>query len=141
MNAFQLKKFKSQYHKHTEHIYSFDFRKTPQQVKDTVTAEELEIIKELPLIRMEETRTILLNESLKCWRDLLDLLKPLDLLPEPVLNDLYLYYRQKMKHVTINNAQTFNDSESFRRFTFCLIPEILWCYGNDNVKSKLFGNQ
>ena len=138
MNSFSLKKFKRLYHKHTEHIESFDFRKSPKEARENLTDEDFKTLCSVICIRDTDRRSIIVNEAVEGWRELVNLLIPLDLLPVVVLNDIYSYYNKRCKGVTVNNMITFNEDESFRRTILCLMPEVMWCKGNDTVKSRIF---
>lgn len=139
MNIFQLKKFKKMYHSHTAHVYSFNFKYTPAELKNTLSTEEFKQIQLLPLLRIEETRSLLLNEAVDGWSGILEILKPLDELPDVILWDLYLFYERRFKgNVTVKNISTFNDEETVRRSVYCLLPEVLWAKGDDKLKSRIF---
>lgn len=138
MNSFSLKKFRKLYHKYTEHIESFDFRKAPKEAKENLSKEDFQILCTAICIRDEERRVLLVNEAVEGWKEMLSLLIPLDLLPAVVLNDIYSFYNKRCKGVTVKNMITFNDDETFRRTILCLMPEVMWCNGNDTVKSRIF---
>lgn len=138
MNVFSLKKFQKMYHKHTEHIESYDFRKTPKEVKEKLSEEDFRTVCGMIFFRDEERRLLLINEGVDGWNDILGLLIPLDLLPHTVLSDMYNYYNRSRKNVTSKNISTFNDDETTRRTILCLIPEIMWCHGDDAVKSRIW---
>lgn len=139
MNVFQLKKFKKMYHSHTAHIDSFNFKYTPVELKNTLSAEEFEQLQSIPLLRIEETRSLLLNEAADGWHGILEMLKPLDELPDMVLWDLYSHYEKRFKgNVTAKNIVTFNDEETVRRSIYCLLPELLWTRGDNKLKSRIF---
>ena len=58
MNAFQLKKFRNQYHKQSEHIFSFDFRKTPPELRRMVSDVEFQAFLNLPYSRTDVGRIL-----------------------------------------------------------------------------------
>lgn len=138
MNVFSIKKIQKLYHKHTENIHSFDFRRMPPETRKSIPENDLKTIVELPLLRLEDQRSLLVNEGCEGWEDMLKLLIALDTLPDAVLRDMYAYYSKRLKGVSINSIKTFNDDETARRITFFLAPEIMWCNGNDTVKSRIF---
>lgn len=138
MNVFSIKKFQKLYHKHTEHVVSFDFRKTPREVKEKLSEDDFQTICGMIFLRDEEQRVLLINEAVEGWREMVNLLIPLDLLPDAILNDIYNYYNRSRKNVTLKNISTFNEDETTRRTVLCLLPEVIWCHGNDNMKSRIW---
>lgn len=136
MNLLQVKNFRKNYHVHSPHVHSFDFKNIPSEFKkDGNTYNEFI---ELPVIRCEENRVLWVNESMDGWKDIISILQSLDSLPKVALYDLFSYYHKRCKNVNVKNIKTFNDEETMRRMIFCLIPEVMWTYGDDKVKSKIF---
>lgn len=136
MNILQVKKFKKNYHVHSPHVHSFNFKNVPIEFKnDSETYAEFI---NLPIVRNEESRVIWINESMSGWKDIVGILVSLDNLPELILRDLLKHYVKRFGHITIKNIATFNDEETLRRSVFCFIPEILWTHGDDEIKSKIF---
>lgn len=138
MNYWQLRKFKKLYHIHSEHVESFDFRKAPFQLRKDISEEDFNKILDIPFMRIEEDRKILVNESANGYQDLLEILIIIDKMPDIVLKDLFSLYSPKYKRLKVDDIMTFNDNESWRRLFFILMIEILWSHGEDNIKSKCF---
>ena len=138
MRIIENRIFFKNYYRHTEHIESFDFNIIPREIKK-ITGSDFEIIKELPFIRDEENKKLLINEGIDGFDDFIKIFVALDNLPTVILQDLYELYNPKMKNVTIENAYTvLSETETSKRVLFCLIPEILWANGNDKIKSRIF---
>lgn len=139
MNVFQLRKFKNLYHVHSEHIESFNFKKTPQEIKSMISEEDFNIIQDFPILRVEEQRKILINEGCDTWEMFKDILVSLDTLPEIILRDVYSQYLPKYRSVNVKNFYVSgNEEELTRRLFFCLIPEILWAKGDEKIRSRMF---
>lgn len=136
MNIIQIKKFQKNYHVHSPHVHSFNFKNVPAEFKND--AETYEEFVKLPIVRNEESRVIWVNESMEGWNDIVGILVSLDNLPELILRDLLKYYVKRFGHITIKNSVTFNAEETLRRSVFCFVPEILWTHGDDEIKSKIF---
>ena len=126
MNAFQLKKFRNQYHKQSEHIFSFDFRKTPPELRRMVSDVEFQVFLNLPYSRTDEGQ-ILVNESAPEWNLLKDFLVALDRLPDSLLLDLY---KVETKRGTggLDDMEDCPDDEKARRIIFELLPEVIWAH-------------
>ena len=62
----------------------------------------------------------------------------LDNLPDVVLHDMYINYRQKYKNLTADKLKTFDDSETARRTVYSLLLEVMWTHGDDGVQSILY---
>lgn len=137
MNFMSLRKYKKLYHNHSAHVDSFSFERMPHNVKREFSKDELELITQLPFIRLDDCRTLLINE--KPENDaILELLVSLDNLQDTLLHDIYSLYEERYKDVTLDNFQVEDMNETYRRMIALIMPEILWCHGNDTVKSRLF---
>lgn len=112
-------------------------KKMPQKVKREFTKEELELIFQLPFIRLDDPRTLLVNDKPENSA-LIELLSGLDNLQNCLLHDVYSMYQDKYEEVTLNNFQVPDINETYKRLTVLILPEIFWCHGNDTVKSRLF---
>lgn len=137
MDFFSLKRYKKLYHNHSKHVDSFNFEKMPLKVKREFTKEEQELISQLPFIRLDDPRTLLVNERPENDA-LIELLSGLDNLQNALLNDIYSMYQKKYKEVNLDNFLVPGSDETYRRMIVLVLPEIFWCHGNDTVKSRLF---
>lgn len=141
MKYITLRKFGKLYHKLSDHIVSFDFTKTPQEIKKTI--ENMETIVTFPLLRLDEMengkRQICLNEANPAYTELKMIITALDNLPEIVVRDLYDTYQEKCgKNITAKNLESVSEKQTIRNTIYVLLPEIIWCYGDDNIESKIF---
>ena len=137
MNFIALKKYKKLYHNHSAHIDGFPFERMPHNVKREFFQDELELIAQLPFIRLDDCRVLLVNESKEESGVMIELLSGLDNLQDALLNDIYDMYRENYKKVTLENFQVEDMNETYRRMIALILPEILWCHGNDAIKSRL----
>lgn len=138
MDFFSLKRYKKLYHNHSKHVDSFNFEKMPLKVKREFTKEEQELISQLPFIRLDDPRTLLVNERPENDA-MIEILSGLDNLQDALLYDIYNMYEQKYRDVTLDTFLIATDmNETYRRLIVLILPEILWCHGNDTIKSRLF---
>lgn len=133
---FVLRKYKKLYRNHSKHVDSFDFSKIPRKLKREFTKEEQELILQLPFIRLDDPRTLLVNEQPENDA-MLELLSGLDRLQDVFLCEVYNTYKEKYKDVTLDNFQTEDLNETYWRLLTLILPEILWAHGHD-IPSKLF---
>lgn len=137
MNSLQLKKFQKNFHQWTPHIVSFDFRKTPSEIKNEI--EDFYIVSSIPLLRLIDTRQLLINEADESWIGVKNILASLDGLPEVVLRDLYDTYLSKCgKDVNVKNIESSDARQTERNIVFVLLPELLWCFGDDKIRTRIF---
>lgn len=137
MNSLQLKKFQKNFHEWTPHIVSFDFRKTPSEIKNDIG--DFHTVSSIPLLRMTDTRQLLINEADESWINIKNILTSLDGLPEVVLRDLYHTCLNKCgKDVNVKNIESSDVRQTERNIVFVLLPEILWCFGDDKIRTRIF---
>lgn len=136
MNFFALRRYKKLYRNHSKHVDSFDFSKMPQKIKREFTNEELKLIFQLPFIRLDDPRTLLVNERPENDA-MLELLTGLDSLQDILLFELYNMYKEKCADVALDKFQTKDLNETYLRLAMLVLPEVLWAHGHD-IPSKLF---
>lgn len=137
MNFMSLRKYKKLYHNHSAHVDSFSFERMPHNVKREFSKDELELIAQLPFIRLDDCRTLLVNESEEESGAMIELLSGLDNLQDALLYDIYDLYKEKYRKVTLGNFQVPDINETYRRMINLILPEILWTHGHE-IPSKLF---
>lgn len=138
MNIMQIRKFQKNYHVHSPHIYSFNFKKIPAEIKKGIDG--FDEIADMLFVRNEAERTLLINESDQSWKYVIQILVPLDNLPEVAIRDLYTLYSERYGDITADKIQTLDESETIAQTICCLLPEIMWTHGDDNIKSRVFKN-
>ncbi len=129
MNAFQLKKFRNQYHRQSDHIFSFDFRKTPPEFRQMVSDAEFQVFLSLPYIQTDNGQ-LLVNESITEWKLLNELLVALDKLPDSLLLDLYKSEKKRGTGGLEDIEECDSDDEKKRRIIYQLLPDIVWVHSN-----------
>ena len=93
MNKLQIMRFQKHFHQWTSHVVSFDFGKTPDEIKREI--DDFSNIMNIPIVRLDDSRQLCINESDPNWENLKKLFVALDTLPEIVLRDLYETYLEK----------------------------------------------
>lgn len=128
-NLNDVKQFQKAYHKWSQSVESFDFRKTPKAFKKQyLNDEEFKVYLQLPYSRTDYG-LILVNESLPEWELLKDFLVALDSVPDSLLLDIY---KMECRRNTgdIENMDDCDNDEKKRRILFKLLPEIIWAHSN-----------
>ncbi len=139
MNFLEMNKAKKLYRTHTEHVQSFPLSKVPKGILKDVPIEEWNFIKDMPFVRLNESRVILINEDDSSAEIFLDMFITLDHMPDWLLFDVRDMYTVGREDVSIENViMDDNTGETRRRFLLLLAPEILWTRGYKNVDSKIF---
>lgn len=138
MELFKRNDLKKLYHVHSPHVDSFDFKKIPKQIKRTIPAKELPYLESIPLIRLDEPRTILLNEADEAFEEFVRIFVMLDSMRESLLHDIYNLYVQNRENVSLENFISEDTEETYKRILLLLIPEVLWCKGDSSIESKIF---
>lgn len=130
MNGIQIEKFKKKYHHWSNTIKSFDFRFTPLELKkqNKVSDDDFKIFISLPYCR-DNQGIILVNEAIKEWKLLKDLLLSLDILPDSLLLDIYRMDSKKYQNNTLVDLSIKEDNDQIKRQVVNqLIPEIIWAH-------------
>lgn len=139
MKFLEMSRAKKLYKTHTERIQSFPFSKMPKGILKDIPAEEWNFIKDMPLVRLNEPRTILINEDDPSAEIFLEMFVTLDHMPDWLLFDVRDMYTVGREDIGIENVIADDDTgETRRRFLLLLAPEILWTRGYSNVSSKIF---
>ena len=142
MKFLKMKKESRTYNRHTDHIFSADFALIKKELEAAGQVYQLDVAS-LPFIRMEidSKRILLLNEteSNKSYGDFKKLFCALDDLPTVLLNDLFKMYLPSRKNLFIRNYNGgSSEADKWRNTCFLLLPEVMWCHGNDLIKSRIF---
>lgn len=137
MNIFELKKFQKIYHQWSDHVASCDFMKAPDSFKKDVEVGKIPTLSRLDL---DEKRVLMINESADPkWEKIREFLCGLDALPDVVLRDMYDLLIQKCgKNITIKNFEDADRKKAARNLVLICLPEILWCKGDDHIKTRIF---
>ena len=137
MFYFSNLKNKNLLQKQSVHVYTLNFRRLPNELKSQV--DDFEQVARLPYLRgPQNQRELYVNKNAPEWKDLMQMFVSLDNLPDVVLHDMYINYRQKYKNLTADKLKTFDDSETARRTVYSLLLEVMWTHGDDGVQSILY---
>lgn len=137
MFYFSNLKNKNLLQKQSVHVYTLNFRRLPNELKSQV--DDFEQVARLPYLRgPQNQRELYVNKNAPEWKDLMQIFVSLDNLPDVVLHDMYINYRQKYKNLTADKLKTFDDSETARRTVYSLLLEVMWTHGDDGVQSILY---
>lgn len=137
MFYFSNLKNKNLLQKQSVHVYTLNFRRLPNDLKSQV--DDFEQVARLPYLRgPQNQRELYVNKNAPEWKDLMQIFVSLDNLPDVVLHDMYINYRQKYKNLTADKLKTFDDSETARRTVYSLLLEVMWTHGDDGVQSILY---
>ena len=137
MFYFSNLKNKNLLQKQSVHVYTLNFRRLPNELKSQV--DDFEQVARLPYLRgPQNQRELYVNKNAPEWKDLMQIFVSLDNLPDVVLHDMYINYRQKYKNLTGDKLKTFDDSETARRTVYSLLLEVMWTHGDDGVQSILY---
>ena len=136
MFYFSNLKNKNLLQKQSAHVYTLNFRRLPNELKSQV--DDFEQVARLPYLRgPQNQRELYVNKNAPEWKDLMQMFVSLDNLPDVVLHDMYINYRQKYKNLTADKLKTFDDGETVRRTVYSLLLEVIWTHGDDGVQSIL----
>lgn len=138
MEIFKKNDMKKLYHSHSPHVDSFNFKKIPRQIKRTIPAKELPYLESIPLIRLDEPRTILLNEADEAFEEFVRIFVMLDSMRDTLLHDIYAMYVRNRENVSLDNFVSEDTEETYKNILLLLIPEVLWCRGDNSIGSKIF---
>ena len=137
MFYFSNLKNKNLLQKQSAHVYTLNFRRLPNELKSQV--DDFEQVARFPYLRGQQNqRELYVNKNAPEWKDLMQMFVSLDNLPDVVLHDMYINYRQKYKNLTADKLKTFDDSETARRTVYSLLLEVMWTHGDDGVQSILY---
>ena len=137
MFYFSNLKNKNLLQKQSVHVYTLNFRRLPNELKSQV--DDFEQVARLPYLRgPQNQRELYVNKNAPEWKGLMQIFVSLDNLPDVVLHDMYINYRQKYKNLTADKLKTFDDSETARRTVYSLLLEVMWTHGDDGVQSILY---
>lgn len=138
MELFKRNDLKKLYHSYAQHIDGFNFRKIPKQIKRTIPVKELSYLEGLPLIRIDEPRTILLNEADEAFDEFVKIFVMLDSMRDSLLHDVYGLYVRNRENASLDNFVSEDVDETYKNILLLLIPEVLWCRGDNSIESKIF---
>lgn len=140
MKFSKIKKESTIFKQHTDHIFSADFALIKKQLELDGESYQIDVAA-LPFIRQEtdSNRSLLLNETDYSFNDFKKLFCALDSLPYVLLNDLYRSYLPTRKNLSIvNYSAGTSETDKWRNTCFILLPEVMWCRGNNSIKSRIF---
>lgn len=138
MELFKKNDLKKLYHSHSPHVDSFNFRKIPKQIKRTIPVKELSYLEGLPLIRIDEPRTILRNEADEAFEEFVKIFVMLNSMRDSLLHDVYGLYVRNRENASLDNFVSEDVDETYKNILLLLIPEVLWCRGDNSIESKIF---
>ncbi len=126
---------------YSENVRSTGFKDLPKSFWQGYPESESAVIKDMLFVRDESQKKLIVNESVAGWEVFVKLATLLDMLPDAILEDMFLYYQKRYKGITASNIRVSNDDEIIRQTVYCVIPEILWCHGDDRTKSLIWENK
>ena len=137
---------------YSENVRSTGFKDLPKSFWQGYPESESAVIKDMLFVRDESQKKLIVNESVAGWEVFVNesvagwevfvkLATLLDMLPDAILEDMFLYYQKRYKGITASNIRVSNDDEIIRQTVYCVIPEILWCHGDDRTKSLIWENK
>lgn len=139
MNKLQIMRFQKHFHQWTSHVVSFDFGKTPDEIKREI--DDFSNIMSIPIVRLDDPRQLCINEADPNWENLKNIFVALDTLPEIVLRDMYETYLKKCgMNITAKNFESNDERQTWRNMIFICLPELLWCNGDDVIRTRIFNN-
>ena len=129
MNSVKVRKFQKKYHHWSDTVKSFDFHRTPVELRKQsgVSNKDFEVFVSLPYSR-DNAGAIIVNEGLPEWNLMRDLLLSLDRLPDSLLLDIYRMDKDRWTEGELDKVEGDTEDEMLRKILYRLIPEITWAH-------------
>lgn len=134
---FFRKNKKRNLHMQSKHVYSLDFRQIRSYSEQKIDDEDFQSILTLPVLRVDDARSLIVNENLDTCKSFIDILTCLDKMRDTLLLDVFKLYKEQFGDIDADHLSGANENETYKRIVYFLIPEILWTHGHE-IPSKLF---